>query len=229
VEAKDLFEEVGLGVHGEALDSRIGKAGKADPEFSGVAVDFHVLDALDVGALKCISHAEEGSELADADAVLRAECSVAWVIQAGAGMAVVAGDEGDQGDVEAVEALVLLSASKTMFNAPAVEVMAWLMTMELAALNAKFTPEVPVDFVMAESMVMLPKLPEPEKVVIVTLVPALSRPLMESVEMVDRPSLLPLMLVPLAVIKTSVGSNNHSPARPLTDMADPETPSVISV
>ena len=133
------------------------------------------------------------------------------------------------GDVEAVEALVLLSASKTMFNAPAVEVMAWLMTMELAALNAKFTPEVPVDFVMAESMVMLPKLPEPEKVVIVTLVPALSRPLMEPVEMVDRPSLLPLMLVPLAVIKTSVGSNNHSPARPLTDMADPETPSVISV
>jgi hypothetical protein len=103
VEAKDLFEEVGLGVHGEALDSSIGQAGKADAEFSGVALDFHVLDALDVGALKCISHAEEGSELADADAVLRAECSVAWVIQAGAGMAVVAGDEGDQGDVEAVE------------------------------------------------------------------------------------------------------------------------------
>lgn len=99
-----MFEEVGLGVHGEALDGGIGEAGEADAEFAGLAADFHVFDALDVGAFKGICDAEEGGELGDADTIVRAEGGITGVVKAGAGMAVVAGDEGDEGDIQSIQA-----------------------------------------------------------------------------------------------------------------------------
>jgi hypothetical protein len=103
VEAEDLFEEVGFGVHGEALDGGVGEAGEADAEFVGFAADFHVLDPLDVGALKGICDAKEGGELGDADAIVGAEGGVAGMVEPGTGMTVVAGDEGYDGDVQAIE------------------------------------------------------------------------------------------------------------------------------
>ena len=54
-------------------------------------------------ALQRIGDAEDGGELAYADAVFDGQCSVGRVIQLGAGVAVVARDEGDDGDIETVE------------------------------------------------------------------------------------------------------------------------------
>ena len=98
-----MLEEVGLGVHGEALDGGVCQAGQADAEFAGLTADFQVGDALDVGALEGVCHAEQGGELANADAVVGAEGGVARVVEPWAGVAVIAGDERDDGDVQPVE------------------------------------------------------------------------------------------------------------------------------
>ncbi|MEY4242621.1 MAG: hypothetical protein RLZZ245_206 [Verrucomicrobiota bacterium] len=103
-EAEDLFEKVGLGGHGEAFDSGVCEAGEAQAQARLVAVEFQLRDALGVGALKGVSDAKESREFGDTDAVFRGECAVDWVVEARAGVAVVARDEGDDRDVEAVEA-----------------------------------------------------------------------------------------------------------------------------
>ena len=89
--------------HGEALDGGIGEAGQAQAEFSGFAADLDLGNALGVGAFEGVGDAEEGGELADADAVVGGEGGVARVIEHRPGVAVVAGDERDDGDVEPVE------------------------------------------------------------------------------------------------------------------------------
>ena len=61
-------------------------------------------DALGVGAFECVGDAQKSGEFADADAVLGIECGVARVVEARAGVAVVACDLCDDGDIGAVEA-----------------------------------------------------------------------------------------------------------------------------
>ena len=89
-EAEDLLEEIGLGVHGEALDGGVLEAGEADAELVVGAEDLDLGNALGVGALEGISDAEDGGELADADAVIGGERGVGGVIELRAGVAVVA-------------------------------------------------------------------------------------------------------------------------------------------
>ena len=65
-----MLEEIGFGVHGEAFDGGIFQAGETDAELVVSFVDFDFGNALGVSALEGIGDAEDGGELADADAVI---------------------------------------------------------------------------------------------------------------------------------------------------------------
>src|SRR5688572_10496788 len=102
-EAKDLFEKVRLGSHRKPFDGCVFKARQAEPEFAALALDLELGYSLGVGAFEGVRDTQDGSELGDADAVLRAQRGVSRVIQLRARMAVIAGNEGDDGDIEAIE------------------------------------------------------------------------------------------------------------------------------
>ena len=103
-EAEDLFEEIGLGGHGEAFDGGIGEAGEAEAEFAGLAADFDLRDPLGVGAFEGVGDAQQGGELGTRGCGRRwSRARVARVVEPRAGMAVVAGDQRDDGDVQPVE------------------------------------------------------------------------------------------------------------------------------
>jgi hypothetical protein len=61
-EAEDLFEEVGLGIHGEAFDGGVGEAGEARRSLPGSRRISICVDALGVGAFEGVGHAEDGGE-----------------------------------------------------------------------------------------------------------------------------------------------------------------------